>query len=197
MKRMLIVLGLVICVCGAAVADVIVWEEDFSNVDDWMIVWEQHGDTAGSISSDGTFGLMYVDRNDSGAAFSPSAFMAFNATTWSAYNLNLDVENITWSMSYQIGFDEFDADYNYLSSVTVHPQGTFVGSTSYELADVEWNAGSVYVRPKITVNTGDGGQTLTMDDLQLTIIPEPGTVGLTALGFAVAALARRIRRLRG
>jgi hypothetical protein len=65
--------------------------------------YEQHGDTAATITSDGTYGLLYINRNDSVAAYSPSAFMAFNETVWDTYTLSFDVNNITWSMSYEGG----------------------------------------------------------------------------------------------
>lgn len=193
MKKWWMVLGLGAWLCGAAGADVIIWSEDFSNVADWLVAWEQHVDTGATISTDGSFGLMYVERNDSGAAFSPSAFMAFNEGTWSTYNLSFDVESISWSMSYQVGFDEFDAGYNYVGSVTVHPQGTFVGSTNYSLAGVSWDAGVTYVRPKITMSTGDGGQTLTINEIQLAVIPEPGAALLFGLGLATVALFRCLK----
>ena len=186
-----IILLVIFSLAGGAWGDLI-WHEDFSDVSDWLIAWEQHADTGATITSDGSHGLLYINRDNSGAAWSPTAFMSFNETTWDTYTLSFDVNNISWSMSYQVGFDEFDGSFGYLSSVTIHPQGTFVGTTNYALSSASWNPSTAYVRPKITGNTGDGTQTLTMNDMQINSpIPEPATLLLGSLGLATLLGLRR------
>lgn len=192
-KWLLAVMVSVLVVLPAAAN--LVWQEDFSDVSDWGIMWTQNGaETLATLTSDGTYGSMGVGLTNSGAAFSPTAFMAFSGSaTWDTYTLSFDVPDITGSMSYQVGFDEFDGAQGYLSSVTIHPQGTFEGTTNYSLAGVSWNAGTAYVRPKVSMNTGFGDQTLTINDMQLNdAIPEPTTLAL--LGLAVGGLMAFRRR---
>lgn len=193
--RAFIILSIVAMLAGVAGADLI-WQEDFSDVSDWALVWDEPtGESGGTITSDGTYGLLYVDQASAKAAFSPTAFMTFNEAIWDTYTLSFDVNNITWSLSYQVDFDQYDSGYGYLSAVTLYPNGTFVGTTNYSLADASWDASAAYVRPKVTVFIGDGAQTLTMNDMQLnSTIPEPATILLASVGFAAVGFARRRRR---
>lgn len=172
MKRVLLLAGCVVMLSQAALADAI-WQDGDGP---WIAAWQSLPEVGANTWTGGPGGYLYfaVASNDAAAAFSPQAFLTFSNTVWNNYTLSFAVTNITLSMSYQVGFDEFDAGSNYLSSLTLHPQGTFVGATNYSLLGQSWNANTKLVRPKLTMNTGFGDQTLTLDHMEITAaIPEP------------------------
>ena len=180
-----------------------VWSEDFSNVSDWRIGYDPG---AGStLTTDGNVGLLYVNSGASEAAFVPDSavkpFAAFNPLQKSQYTLNLTVASITSSTSYDVALDQFDSGHNFLATTwNVFPSsGTSValGSQSVNLGSLSFDANTAYLMPKINVHTGDGAQTVGIDDLSITTaaVPEASTSTMFGIaGVLGTALVLRSRR---
>jgi hypothetical protein len=181
----------------------LIWSENFTNVSAWSVVSDPSGGS--TITSDGIRASLYVNANDSLAAFAPAVglkpMVEFNQANKSAYSMSFSVEDLTWSLSYDVALDQFDASSNYLSTVwQVFPiefTSTFVGSTNINLGGYSFDASCVYVMPKITVHTGDGGQTVRFNSMSfdVQVVPEAGTAALCIMGI-LALLARPLARRR-
>jgi len=177
----------------------IIWTQDFSNVSNWGIISDPGGGS--SITSDGSQGLFYVNAGSNLAAFGPktdgsSALVSFVPGNKNDYYMAFTVNNLTWSTSYEFALDEFNASTNYVGTVwQVFPTAsttTFTGSTNIWLGSFTYDGGAAYILPKITVHTGDGGQTVYFGALEFSVVPEPSTIVLVAVGFAsVVGFSRR------
>ncbi len=173
-------------------AAVVVYEEDFSDVGEWVVIFNDQGGSA-SITSDGLLGSFYVEAENNFVAFAPRPALttpaAFVLSKASLYSLDFTVDSLTGSTSYSIEIDQFDANTNYLATVFgVVPQGTFVGTDSVNLAGLPWNVNAEFILPKVTVYTGLGEQTVRFDYIGFSAIsvPEPSTLLLLGLGGLLA-----------
>jgi hypothetical protein len=198
--------GILVCalavlpLCASAVS-ITVWNEDFSDVSDWQIISDPGGGS--TITTDGDLAALYVDKASEQAAFGPktdgsSAFVPFDRDNPHIYSMHFTVDSITYSLSYDIALDLFDAGENYLATVwQVFPESstsTFVGYTNVNLGTFSYHADTVYLMPKITVHTGDGGQTAYFDEMHFEEeqIPEPHVTFLLFVG--AATLVAKYRR---
>jgi hypothetical protein len=189
-----------------ASATLIVWSEDFSNVSDWSVISDPGGGS--SITSDGNLGSFYVNASNNVAAFGPnhtgtSGLALFNTANKNDYFLNFTVDSLTWSTSYDLALDEFGADGQYTGTVwQVFPAlstSTDTGSFSVALGAFTYDPGIMYILPKLTVHTGDGGQTVRFDSMSITeTVPEPSSVMLfvTGLGLVWRWYVRTRKRAR-
>lgn len=170
-----------------------IWSEDFSDVSEWQVI-APHGEGA-TITSDGNVAALYVDAGSNLGAFGPnkdvSPLVLFDPLNKINYSMGFTVSNLTWSTSYDIALDEFDANTNYVGTVwQTFPSAdtsTFIGSTNVSLGLLSFDSGAVFLLPKITVHTGDGGQTVYFDNLDFTVetVPEPSTAVLFIAGLGV------------
>jgi hypothetical protein len=178
----------------------LIWQEDFADVSDWSVIFNNLGGTA-TVTSDGALADFFVQSGGNEVAYGPngsvSSYVPFMPANSSDYTLSFIVDSLTGSTSYDIRLDEFNATSNYLGTVfNVFPQGTFTGSTNVNLGSFSYNAGTAYVLPKITVFTGTGDQTVTFDHMQFDQIPEPMSAALLLAGFGGMLAARRAPRHR-
>jgi hypothetical protein len=199
--RLGLMLAVLLCVGVTAQADV-VWTQDFSNVSNWAVINDPG--VGSTITSDGSQGLFYVDAANNLAAFGlahagTSGLVLFNAADKNDYTLSFTVNSVTWSTSYEFALDEFDASGNYVGTVwNVYPASsttTFTGSDSVGLGGFTYDAGTAYLAPKLTVHTGDGGQTVAFGAMGITVVPEPTTGLLVVAGF-VSLLGLRCAQTR-
>ena len=184
----------------------VVWREDFSNVTDWKIGYDPGGNS--TITTTGNVGLLYVNAGASEAAFVPDStlkpFAVFNPSQKNQYTLNLLVDSITSSTSYDIALDQFDSNFNFLQTAwNVFPaNGTSVavGLQSVNLGGLNFDPNTAYLMPKIDVHTGNGAQTVGIDELSIvTAIPEASTnamFGIAGVLGTVRAFQTRLRRKR-
>lgn len=199
MKRIGVCTALLLATLGTARANLI-WQEDFANVSDWSVIFNSQGGGAG-LNSDGALGEFFVDAGSNEVAFGPIAALAgmvpFNPASSSDYTLGFVVDSLTGSTSYDIRLDEFDATSNYLGTVfNVLPQGTFVGTTNVGLGSFTYDGSTAYVLPKVTVFTGQGGQSVYFDQITFDQIPEPWSAALLLCGVGVLTLRRGYDRAR-
>lgn len=185
---------------SAAMADLVIWEEDFSDVSDWGIVYDPGG--GASITSDGAEASLFVNAGTSEAAFAPDTavapFVPFDPTNSADYTLTFVVAGLTGSTSYDIALDQF-SDSNggaFISTVwQVFPSsGTSVsdGLVSVNLGSVSgFDPATQYLQPKINVHTGDGAQTVRFDNMTFSVVPEPATGVLLLLGGCLCRWGRR------
>lgn len=185
---------------AAAPADLVIWNEDFSDVSDWTIVYDPGGGS--SITSDGDEASLFVNASASEGAFAPNTavapFVPFDPTRPDDYTMIFEVAGLTYSTSYDLALDQF-SDSNggaFLSTIwLVYPSsGTSVstGLVSVGLGTVSGFDGNArYLQPKINVHTGDGLQTVRFDNLSFHVVPEPGGALLLALGGCLCWSRRR------
>jgi hypothetical protein len=184
--------------CLNASAAIIIWNEDFVDVNNWTVIFDQNGGS--TITSDGNLGLFNVPSANNETAFGPiplsSPLVLFQPNSPQDYNMAFTVDSVSWSMSYDIRLDQFDANTNNVGTVFgVYPQGTFVGATNINLGAFTFNGSAVFLLPKITVFTGDGGQVFKMDNINFTssVVPEPSTLLLFLGGMGVIWMRRKYR----
>jgi hypothetical protein len=196
-KKLTLVIGMVLVAAMPVVADVI-WNDDFSDVGDWSVIWNPSNDA--TVVSDGSHGLFTEPSPGqgwpNGPAFGPTNRIAFDPLSKSDFSLGFTVTSISNSMSFDIGLDCFSNDYSYVETVwAVFPNQAFVGSTNINLGGFTFNSASVYVSPKLTLHTGEGNQTVAFDSMSMDqqVIPEPGSLALIIGGLAVVLLRKRIR----
>ena len=172
MKKLLTSLAIIVLtgICSYAHADII-WNQNFSNVSNWMIIDPSGGST---ITSDGTLGLLYVNGANTQAAFIPNTvtkpFVPFNPAQKNQYTLYFNINSITWSTSYDIALDEFDSNKSWLDTMS-SSSSTLTGSYSINLGGFTFNANTAYLMPKIIVYTGDGGQTVKISGMSFNYAP--------------------------
>ena len=168
-----------------------VWTEDFSDVSDWSVIFDPG--SGSSLTSDGNLGLFHVPSAGSEAAFGPipgtAPFVSLTAGTAANITMSLTTDSLTGSTSYDIRLDEFDAGMNYVSTVFgVLSQGTFTGTTNISLGTFSFSGSTAFVLPKVSVFTGLGDQTVRIDEISFSVIPEPSTLALALFGVALAGL---------
>ena len=174
----------------------VVWDARFDQIGDWVVGDDPKGGSTNT--TDGTSGLLYVNGNNTTAAFIPDvnlkAFIAYDAATINNYVLHLQVSNVTLSCSYDISMDMFDADHNHIGTVwDIVPQTAITGSNTYSMAKI-YMANTAYLMPKITVHTGNGAQTVTIFSMtvdETDAVPEPVAGGLLLIGFGGVMYVRR------
>lgn len=194
MRTWWLVGGVSVALTVAASAN-LVWQEDFTDVSDWSVIFNNLGGTA-QLTSDGTLGHFFVGAGNNEVAYGPigaqSGYVPFVPASSSDYTLSFIVDSLTGSTSYDIRLDEFGSTSNYLGTVfAVFPQGTFAGSTNVNLGAFSYDPSTTYVLPKVTVFTGSGEQEVVFDNLQFDQIPEPMTASLLAAGVALLAIRSR------
>ena len=170
----------------------LIWTQDFSNVSNWQVVFNPDSSVTG-IQSDGTHGLFSVQTNNSLAAFGPNTALSplapFVPANNGNYGFDFITSSLTGSASYDLSLDEFDANTNYIGTVfSVFPQTTFTGSTNIALGAFSFNPNTGYLLPKLTLYTGNGDQTVGFSVMELTVVPEPSTLVLAMIGFALFGL---------
>lgn len=155
-----------------------VWSEDFSDVSDWGIISDPG---AGStITASGGSGAMYVDKGKNLAAFGPNTtdanLISFIPTKRSEYTIKWRVNDLTWSVSWDVAIDVFDANKQYLDTVwNIYPS---MGSTaekgefSKNLGEKTWNIYTRYIKPKINIHTGEPAQTVYFDYIKVEQTPK-------------------------
>ena len=191
----------------SATADVI-WQEDFSDVSDWFMVANPAGD--GSFSSDGSYATFTEPTaGTNGLTFAPVPRAAFDPALKDTYSLDITVQSLTWSASHKWAIDEWDSEGAYVGTVwnvwpTVEGDRSTAGfdpagpvTTNINLGAYTFNSTTAYIAPKFDISTGDGGQSLVLDNLAITqTIPEPTTLNLVGLALASVFFAARRRLIR-
>ena len=195
MKKLALVIGVVLIAAVPAMANVI-WSEDFSNVDDWSVIWNPSNDaTVVAAGGQGLFTEPSPGQSwPNGPAFGPTNRIAFDPLLKSDFTFSFTVTAISNSMSFDFGLDCFSNDYSYVETVwSVFPNQAFVGSTNVNLGGFAFNSGSVYVSPKLTLHTGNGDQTVNFDSMQMDqqVIPEPASLVLILSGGLAVLLLRQ------
>jgi hypothetical protein len=172
-----------------------VWSEDFSDVSDWAVVFDPS--SGSTITSDGNLGLLFVNGGSTLAAFAPSSQAPFDPINKADYTLDFNVNNVTWSTSYDIALDEFDSGGNYLSTVwQVFPtefSSTATGPQSINLGGFTFNAATANIAPKINVYTGDAGQTVSFDSMSLDLAQVPEVSSWLMLSVGLVGIAGLMR----
>ena len=173
-------------------ADVIVWEENFSDVSDWNVIFNAQGDSS-SITSDGSLGRLFVQVVQNEVAYGPTSTFAFDPVNAGDFAMSFTVDSITASVSYDIRLDMFNASSVYVGSVfNVVPQGTFAGTDTVNLGGFTYDPATAFLSPKITVFTGPSvsDQSVFFDNLAFSVVPEPSTTCLLLAGAAALGLIR-------
>lgn len=199
MRTLLVAVACLLVNAMLVSADV-VWSEDFSDVGDWKIGYDPGGSS--TLTTDGSVASLYVNSGASEAAFTPDntvkPYAAFDPSKKSQYTLSILVDSITTSTSYDVALDLFDSSFNFIRTEwNVFPDsGTSVavGLQSVNLGTKNFDANTAYLMPKINVHTGDGAQTVGVDDLTITTaIPEPSSALLGIVGLLGVVWAARKR----
>lgn len=149
------------------------WSEDFSDVSDWGIISDPGGGS--TITAVGGQGVMYVDKGDNIAAFGPNQtdanLIPFVPTKRSEYTIKWRVNDLTWSVSWDVAIDVFDVDKEYLDTVwNIYPSmgsAAEKGEFSKNLGEKTWDINTRYIMPKINIHTGDGKQTVYFDYIKV------------------------------
>lgn len=96
-------------------------------------------------------------------------FVPFDPVNKSRYVLNFIINSLTWSTSYGITLDEFDANRAYIGTVwnvfPISSTSTAIGPQNVNLGGFSFDACAAYIMPKINIHTGDGAQTVKIDDV--------------------------------
>jgi hypothetical protein len=167
-----------------------VWTESFTNVDSWAVIVGN-----GTVTSNGSQGLFNEpDASDNFTTiYDKTAAPAFNPANKSDYDWAFKTDSITGSMSYEIALDTFNSSLDYINTVYgIQNNDTFVGTKTVNLGGFTFDSNTAYISPKVTVHTGLGDQTLTMDYMQLDVIPEPTSMLLLGSGLmGLIAVSRK------
>ncbi len=135
-----------------------VWEEDWASLDEWSIYEGPlvKGYYAGE-AGEGTFG---VSNANTWAHFLSANRVAVDVQRLKEYAVFFEVVEVSRSMSYQLDLDAFDANGEYLRTITVLPQRDDKKLWVIKLNSVpkaDWKDVS-QVAPKIGLSTGKGDQ---------------------------------------
>lgn len=183
MKIRLCLLILLVGVAASA-QNCIIWSNNLSNAsNEWFIIDDTGGNS--SITSSNGLGLLYVDAANSRAAFGVKTdgsvpFIPFRPDLKDKYELHLLVDSITWSTSYDLALDEFDSDRNWIRTIwQVFPlsgTSTHTGLAAVPLGGFTFSAHTTFLMPKFTVYTGDGAQTVRLDEIY--VLQDVSPIGL-------------------
>ncbi len=154
------------------------WSEDFSDVGDWEIISDPGGGS--SITASGGLGVMYVDKSNNLAAFCPrttdASLIPFIPAKRSEYTIKWKVDNLTTSVSWDIAIDEFDGNKKFINTVwNAYPKiGSTVetGEFSKNFGEKTWSFKTKYIKPKITIHTGDAAQKVCFDYIKIEKAPK-------------------------
>ncbi len=181
MKKLLILVALMaIMTIGSYAQAATIWTEPFTSAADWAV-----SGGVGTVTSNGTQGLFNATDASSSltSIYDKTKGPAFDPVNKSNYDWVFKTDGVTDSMSYEIALDTFNSGLTYINSVYVQPNGTFVGTKTVNLGGFTFDALTAYISPKVTVYTGLASQTLTMDYMQLDVIPEPTSMLLLGSGL--------------
>lgn len=149
------------------------WSEDFSDVGDWEIISDQGGGS--SITASDGLAAMYVDKSNNLAAFGPRttdvSLVPFIPAEKSEYIMKWKVGNLTTSVSWDIAIDEFDENKKFINTIwNIYPK---IGSTaetgefSKNFGEKTWTLKTKYIKPKITIHTGNAAQKVCFDYIKI------------------------------
>ncbi len=158
----------------SAIQAEILWLEDFSDVNDWMVISDPGEGSTITISDN--LGAMYIDKDTNVAAFTPvqteTNFIPFDLTKKSKYIIEWKVDHLTDSVSWDIAIDEFDADKQYINTIwNIYPSAGNIaekGKFSKSLGSKTWNVKTAYIIPKVTIHTGNAKQTVYFTYIKVT-----------------------------
>ncbi|MFH0878661.1 MAG: hypothetical protein V2A34_03015 [Lentisphaerota bacterium] len=198
------ILGLLVAGVQFTSGDTI-WYEDFSDVSDWFIVADPMGD--GTMSSDGSYGTFSEPSSaESGLTFAPTTRATFDPAMKATYSMDITIQSLTGSASHKWAIDEWNSAGTYVGTVwNVWPTGesdrSIVGfapagpvTTNINLGAYTFDSSAAYIAPKFDLSTGDGGQSLVLDNLSITqTIPEPATMNLIGIMIGSVLLVTRKR----
>ncbi len=189
-----------VALMGHAAQGAVVYSEDFSDVGEWVVIYDHTGSGA-SITTDGEWGSLHVDGANNFVAFGPlpalQAPTPYLLSPNYRYQLRYRVTGLTGSTSYSIEVDQFDESLQYISTVFgLAAQGTYVGESVVGLSGFPFDPTARYILPKITVYTGLGNQSVQFDqlDIELEVLPEPSSLIFVMLGAAVVGAWRKAAR---
>ena len=173
-----------------------IWEQDFSNVDDWLVT----GGNGRIEASSGT-ALMTVTNPESFAWFTPELAIKANFVYANVndYYLNFGVDSCSWNQSYDVCLDQWDASETYLGRAMSiggdHSQST--GALSFAFSSVLSSISNncAYVKPNILSRTGPElpEQTVIFDYISIQTVPEPASVALLLAGCGLVFYVRSRR----
>lgn len=169
-----------------AESETVIWSEDFSSVSDWAVIADQGGGSTITVSnklgtinsekgnsiytgtSNNSLGAMYVDKSNKMSAFVPSEtasnLIPFNPLRKSEYLIKWSILSLTDSVSWDIAIDQFNENKQYIDTAwNIYPSmgsTTEKGEFSKNLGEKHWNPSTRYIKPKITVHTGNPAQTV-------------------------------------
>ncbi|HMP74992.1 MAG TPA: PEP-CTERM sorting domain-containing protein [Kiritimatiellia bacterium] len=178
----------------------LIWQEDFSDVSDWSVIFNFQGDGS-SLDSDGSLGTFSVAALNNEVAFGPTVgvapFVPFDPANKADYTMTYVVEGLTASVSYDIRLDLFDSGDAYIATVfAVVPQGVGTGSNTVNLGDFTFDGATAKILPKVSVFTGPDftDQEVRFDEIRFDVVPEPSVAALMLAGALLAARGVRRRR---
>ena len=174
----------------------VLYDEDFSVVDDWNVVFNQQGGSA-TITTDGNIGSLNVAEPNNLVAYGPDVtsanFVSFASASAAAFYLEYTVDSVTGSTSYSIEIDQYNSSEVFLSTVFgVISQTAAIGSFQSQRFDAfTWDVSTAFILPKIQMFTGTGSQTIGFDTLQILSVPEPETLYFFIIGCLGGVMVRR------
>jgi len=192
--RVVVLISVLATAAAVAVAD-LVWEEDFSDVSDWSVIYDPGGGS--SITANGGLGDMYVAVGGSEAAFGLVTAIPFDTSRKDDYTLLFTVDALTASAEYDIALDEFDSGGGWLNTIwQVFPssgRSTFTGSDGVNLGAFTYDASTAYLKPKVDVHADAAAQTVSFDSMSMDLapIPEPTSAVLLLVGLLGIGRVRR------
>jgi hypothetical protein len=135
-----------------------VWEDAWDNRVDWN-VYEPTGIQAWWTSDNGV-GVFGVSNANVWAHFLASERANVDVKRLKDYVLQLEVKEVSHSMSYQLDLDVFDGNGTYLRTITAFPQGTdekILTATLNSIKKADWK-GVAQLSPKLGISTGKAKQ---------------------------------------
>ncbi|MBN1268918.1 MAG: hypothetical protein JXB04_04980 [Kiritimatiellae bacterium] len=172
----------VLCLAAAlTAASEILWHDDFSDVEGWVVITDPHGDA--SLTSDGN--LATFTESSANAvpgrcpAIGPTNRVPFNVKAKDTYALSVTIHSLTLGATHKWALDEFSADGSYLNTVwDILPTGVQRCAAGYapagpititvDLGQFNYHDGVAYISPKLDLSTRGSNQALVLDDISIT-----------------------------